>query len=207
MKDFDPTSNEILVIDDVMPKYFLDRMEGLFTSSWFPWYYGASTYGSEGIPLNIEDPAIKENDWKDTPQLVHTLWSKQGKTSNWNNDVIPLLSAIPCKFTDIIRIKANFTTRTIECGDDSIQIPHRDFYDIQNIVTALYYVVDSDGDTHFFEGNTLGNLKVTKTVTPKKGRMVIFNGYMYHASNTPRNFDKRIVVNFNVLAALTNTCL
>lgn len=207
MKDFDPTSNEILVMDNVMPKYFEDRMEGLFTSSWFPWYYNPTTHGADGIPVDIKDPdpAIKENDWKDTPQLVHTLWNQDGETSSWNNDVMPLLSAIPYKFTDIIRIKANFTTRTIECGESNIQVPHIDFKEIPNTITALYYVVDSDGDTHFFEGTKLSNLKVTKTVTPKKGRLVIFNGNTYHASNTPRNFNKRIVVNFNVLAALTNT--
>jgi hypothetical protein len=206
MKDFDPNSDEILVMDNIMPKYFEDRMEGMFTSSWFPWYYNPTTYKGDGS--SALDSINKEtSNWKDTPQLVHALWSQEGETSNWHNDVMPLLSAIPYKFTDILRIKANFTTRTIECGNDSIQIPHIDFKDIPNTITALYYVVDSDGDTYFFEGTKLDNLKVTKTVTPKKGRMVIFNGNMYHASNTPRNFDKRIVVNFNVLAALTNPCL
>ena len=59
--------------------------------------------------------------------------------------------------------------------------------------TTLYYVNDSDGDTYFFDND--GN--IIKKVTPKKGRIVTFDGLTYHSSSCPRENSHRLVLNFN----------
>ena len=74
----------------------------------------------------------------------------------------------------------------------------------------LYYINDSDGDTiildklhnegdPFFLENDydFSNDKVER-VSPKKGRVVVFNGFQYHAAGIPKK-DPRCVLNFNVI--------
>lgn len=58
-------------------------------------------------------------------------------------------------------------------------------------IVCLYYVNDTDGDTVFYEGD-----KEINRVTPKKGRCVIFDGRIYHASSTP-TLNDRAIINYN----------
>ena len=53
---------------------------------------------------------------------------------------------------------------------------------------------DSDGDTVFFEKE-----KVIKKVTPKKGRIVLFDGETLHSGGFPTD-NPRCIVNFNIYA-------
>ena len=68
----------------------------------------------------------------------------------------------------------------------------------------IYYVNDSDGDTFFFDRRhgevwiTDGNYKVIDRVSPKKGRFVLFDGSIYHAGSNPREYDRRMVLNFDM---------
>ena len=41
--------------------------------------------------------------------------------------------------------------------------------------------------------------KVVKEIEPKKGRAVILDGNIYHASSCPKNHVNRIVINYNFL--------
>lgn len=65
-------------------------------------------------------------------------------------------------------------------------------------MTALYYPNDFDGDTVFYTDSTATTELLR--VTPKKGRMVIFDGLIYHASSNPMTNSHRITVNFNFIA-------
>lgn len=58
----------------------------------------------------------------------------------------------------------------------------------------LYYVNDADGDTVFF--NKKDGLIIDR-VSPRKGRLVAFDGNIYHAAGIPKN-GHRCVVNFDV---------
>ena len=81
--------------------------------------------------------------------------------------------------------------------------------------TGLMYLNDSDGDTYFYDNyydptldDTLSqfdyyqkyikdNLKFQQSVTPKSNRLVLFDGYQYHASSCPTKTQLRVVMNFN----------
>jgi hypothetical protein len=74
---------------------------------------------------------------------------------------------------------------------------------------AIYYVNDSDGDTFIFnESNPTfekdfsymqdHKFTVRDRITPKKGRVVIFPGHIYHASSFARRSPFRCVVNINL---------
>jgi hypothetical protein len=68
----------------------------------------------------------------------------------------------------------------------------------------LYYVNDSDGDTFLFNRTKKdgpipkdSELEILKRVSPKKGRVVLFDGSRYHSSSGPSK-DVRCIINFNV---------
>ena len=60
---------------------------------------------------------------------------------------------------------------------------------------CLYYVTDSDGDTILFEDDKKTEIK---RITPKKGRIVFFDGLIPHCSVAPTK-NHRIIVNFNFI--------
>ena len=59
-------------------------------------------------------------------------------------------------------------------------------------LVCLYYVNDVDGDTIFFDDNN----KEIQRVSPKKGRVAIFNGKIPHCSTSPMDLPRGII-NFN----------
>ena len=59
--------------------------------------------------------------------------------------------------------------------------PHIDLDEGERHIVVLYYVKDSDGDTVIYNERTESNTYTVKQkVTPKQGRVVIFDGGQYH---------------------------
>jgi len=69
--------------------------------------------------------------------------------------------------------------------------PHTDLVYPHWVV--LYYVNDSDGDTVFFDNYD----NIIHNVTPKKGRVILFNGNIKHGAGIP-SAGPRCIVNFDV---------
>jgi hypothetical protein len=59
-------------------------------------------------------------------------------------------------------------------------------------LVCLYYVNDSDGDTIFYDNEK----NEIKRVSPKKGRIVFFNGSILHSGSSPSK-STRILINYN----------
>ena len=70
--------------------------------------------------------------------------------------------------------------------------PHNDL-DIPHWV-CLYYANDSEGDTIFYNENN----EVIKQVSPKKGRIIFFDGSIDHTGSSSVN-TVRALVNFNFI--------
>ena len=83
----------------------------------------------------------------------------------------------------------------------------------QNYV-LIYYINDSDGDTRIYtnkndasqyvkdfseDGINPNCFKLLKSINPKKGRVVFFNGKYPHCTTYPTN-DNRFVININFMA-------
>lgn len=71
---------------------------------------------------------------------------------------------------------------------------------------CVYYVDDSDGDTILYEqtryntepGSQNVSLTEHKRVSPKKGRIVVFDGARFHCSSQPRK-RHRCIINFDLV--------
>lgn len=107
------------------------------------------------------------------------------------------LSHILYKLADSLNIQIN----NILKGRSFLQTPsptpspnsiHVDF-DFPHWV-CLYYVNDSDGDTILFDDN---NNEIQR-VSPKKGRIVFFDGSIKHCSSSPSK-TARSIINFNFI--------
>jgi len=67
------------------------------------------------------------------------------------------------------------------------QIKHTDL-DYPHLV-CLYYVNDSDGDTIFFDDND----NEIKRISPKEGRIALFNGNIKHCGSKPSTFPRSVI--------------
>ena len=82
--------------------------------------------------------------------------------------------------------------------DRSVDRPHRDLWDTNNFFVVLYYVCDSDGDTIIYNETDNSDVYTLKQkVSPKKGRVVIFDGALMHTAEQPLN-NTRCVINYNL---------
>ena len=74
--------------------------------------------------------------------------------------------------------------------------PHIDT--LKDHFVMLYYVCDSDGDTLIYNEKSKSDIyTLQKRVTPKQGRVILFDGSFYHTGEQPLN-NVRCVVNYNL---------
>ena len=168
--------NFIEVYDDIMEPYAQDFIEKYLTCSIpelnFSWsYVKGLTDGINneiGFSKNLIDSKNNFNFLLLSP-LYNLSQSKQFFISN------------------ISSFRTFLQTPSLIQGS---QKPHLDS-PLEHCV-CLYYVTDSDGDTIFYDKEG----KEFKRVSPKKGRIVFFNGNISHSGSFPLK-STRIVINYN----------
>ena len=72
----------------------------------------------------------------------------------------------------------------------SVDKPHVDLHYKHKVY--LYYVIDADGDTVFYN-----NGKISQKIKPKKGRLVIFDGSILHTAKQPTK-GIRCIINIDL---------
>ena len=76
--------------------------------------------------------------------------------------------------------------------------PHIDLDEGHDHTVVLYYVVSSDGDTIIYNERTESDTYTEKQrVTPKQGRVVIFDGGQYHTAQQCKD-RIRCIANYNL---------
>ena len=188
---------EILVLDDFIPLNDQEYMETtlLDPNGGIDWYYRPfSVYEpSNPNPLNI---ATTEQ-YKDPPQFVHHVYKNNSKCRMFDL-VIPVLDRLPFSYSSIQRVKFNLL---YPHKVDKHNIPHVDSTKESANISAIYYVNESSGDTLFYNDAYSTAQKCSRAstiryrVSPKKGRLVIFDSNILHSSSTP-NHGVRVVCNF-----------
>ena len=196
------TYGQVTVIDDFINKEYQEKIKlellgGIDSKnehrfSDFPWFY-------------IEDvTASGDNDSQHRPAMAHQYveFDEQSPgitVSEYHDLFTPLLKkiglTIGIRNISVLQGRSFLQFPVKEKGEPDL--PHIDIMDKIHIV-GLYYVVDSDGDTIIYnERKESESYTIKQRVTPKQGRIVIFDGGLYHTAEQPLN-NTRCIVNYNI---------
>jgi hypothetical protein len=190
----------IKVIDNVIPKDYQDYIFHLVTEPDFPLYF------KKNIVTHKYDMS------QNIHGFIHSLYDENAQKSNYFSPIYPLVLNITektgVKFHALDRMRFNFILGNPDSKLDH-HLPHVDNF-LPHYV-AIYYVNDCDGDTVIFnemldiptierdeEFIERNQWTIKERVSPKKGRMVIFDGRYYHASSFTKTQPFRCVINMNL---------
>ena len=192
----------MIIIDDVIDKELQDEIERSIFGKETKWTFSRSVFYDK-------HPEVTEIQKKSLMSFTKQLIDPNGLKEPDYNLYANILSGIESKTN--IKIKSVFNARIqlqlplLTEKDKIYGIPHVDARVATNYYVVVYYVNDVDGDTVLFK-QTINNatpqdiidckLDIDKTVSPKKGRAVIFDGDIYHSVGKPKT-DMRCIVNFN----------
>lgn len=182
----------IEVIDDIIPTSLQQQIEDVILSDNFPWFYNEGTL-----------PGFKS--LNDTPQFTHTVCYEGEIFSRKMFDLIgPIFENIQGFFNwEVLVIgKAKFNLLIKRSEKLHLHPAHVDT-DFSNCKSFIYYVHNTDGDTFFYDKTFNGNLhlenqggnNILKTLTPKRGSVVVFDSNLYHCSSLPILNERRSVLN------------
>jgi hypothetical protein len=189
--------HDILIIDDVVDKETQDLIEKSIFSAETQWTFGRTVFSHS-------DPVLNNEATKTSMNFTKSLFRIDDNFSV--NDIS--IYTKPLHNLDVqTLITSRIQLQLPVITDKHYGLPHVDG-GARNFpyTAAVYYVNDSDGDTVFFKETTKEicpnnipvNLNVYKTVSPKKGRLIVFSGDIYHSSGKPKN-DIRCIINYNFI--------
>ena len=180
--------NNILIIDDLVPLETQNYIEqNILNNKDLPWFFYETTCSEK----------YNHKDIVEGPQFVHNFFNNEnGVNSKYFKIPNLILDLLKKQYDDVdlkeYRIKTNLQLRSQISDVNKHTTPHID-YDFEHQV-FLYYVNDCDGDTFLFDDN----MEVIERVSPKKGRIICFDGKWLHASSLPVKSNYRCVINFNI---------
>ena len=185
----------ILVIDNFIDKEYQQKIkDNLMGDNDFPWYYiddVTDAYSGENQGrAGLSHVYIEYNDDK-TSDIV----------SDFHDLFIPLLE-LACETLEVPSARIvqgrSFLQFPLNLNSSEDDTPHIDLEEGERHIVVLYYVVTSDGDTVIYNERTEGDTYTVKQkVTPKQGRVVIFDGGQYHTAQQAIN-TVRCIANYNL---------
>ena len=171
-----------IVIDNIIPESLQNQL--LEDINILEWTYRGSTN------LDTDDHTINNTTY-DVGQLSSGI-IYTGYRNDYVDVLQPLINSIENhlgKIKEVLRIKYNMLWQCNDVNGRHNNIHHDSKNGSTNLTTVLYYVNDADGDTKIFypEG--------TVSISPKKGRVLIFPAHILHAGCNPEHSKHRIVIN------------
>ena len=195
---------DVVELERFLPDSYADILEQLVCKSGeFLWQYNGSTNDLANPHIMSKDARSYEAD-----QFVHALFQEGARRSAFFDVVFPMFYFMEDKtgvaLATVERMKANLLVQK-HIAEGSYNTPHIDIPD-PGFKSLLYYVKDSDGDTFLFNETFQQTsaaaarggkpLTIRKRVAPRKGKAVLFNSNIWHASSHPRDNATRVVLNF-----------
>ena len=178
---------EPIIIDDAVDDVILERLEEIAYHRDQPWYLTRTADETEehsSFSFFVYDFSVPQGE---IPSLAIKQACQKANVS----------------IGELLRIRWGLILR-----DNTIKVshPHVDDY-INKHMGAILYLNDCDGDTIFYDRKFNPNLDesiivdeelpIKIKVTPKRNRVVIFEGWTYHSSTTPYEHQLRYNINFN----------
>lgn len=194
-----------LLIENIVPieyqEHLKDIMFNRIHAASFPWFYRGD------MSSTCED--VCEAEYADVPGLVHLFYNETGPIGNFIERINPIINnacnAIGFKPKDILFARSFLQFPTT--NNKRLTIPHVDVR-VQEHLVMIYYVIDADGDTVFFNRlhdyetqykdiTPLTENDIVERITPKQGSLLVFPGNIYHAAMLPEN-HMRCIINMNL---------
>ena len=210
MDDF---RGKIWVFEDIIDLEYQEKIKQTLLSHETNWFYNDNinvNSDHERRPCFSHVYYDSEYDrYTDTGTKYH-----ENNRSHLHDLLVPLIDssckAIEYNYKYIIQGRS-FLQLPLKINDiQKLDVHHVDRTETHLVV--LYYVKDADGDTIiynkryeprkrisiFSSESPEEELKELKRVTPKQGRVVIFDGSYYHTAEQPQD-DVRLIINYNVI--------
>jgi len=204
-------NEDIIVIDNFIPKPYQDALETMVSDELFEWGYTPDVVWERHALRRAFQDSLKQNN--DGFTQIIKVPRFEGK--NWDA-VHPMMfyleQAVGQPLKEVMRVRANLLLRAypgdLMWNNEHVDATHPHW-------TAIYYVKDSDGPTYIFDQRVTDiqhknktqevvlkyvnetEFTVANSVQPKKGRVVIFDGQRFHASSKPKEHQNRVVIAFN----------
>ena len=190
--------NKILIFDDVIDLEYQNIIKEILLGDRqykgydFPWY----------LTHDVTKPAKADSQLR--PAFFHGYVDYPSELSSVFHDLFIRLIQNSCakidrKNVDVLQGRS-FCQLPISSDKISVDTPHIDIKEDHFVM--LYYVCDSDGDTIIYnEQKKSDNYTVQKRITPKQGRVVLFDGNFYHTAEQPTD-NVRCVVNYDLTSKL-----
>jgi hypothetical protein len=171
------------IFDNVVSEQNSNQLEELLLCDNFPWFFVKKSSGKSKSVDGFSDTVQFEHHFVRDSQITSQAIHQVMYLMDWNN-VVKETKVSP----SIYRMKSNLLLKT----QSSPNTPHIDSNDPHTVL--LYYVNDSSGPTIFYDKN----FNVVNEISPKRGRIVVFDGSIYHSSSPPQTNTHRCVINFNL---------
>jgi hypothetical protein len=205
-------AKKVFVFDDVISV----KQQTEINHRWLnvvPWFYRK----------DVTDQAVKQ---PPRPAMAHPLYANEKALTSKENFKL-LNEILQGAFSRLYNETGEKGNYSLLQSRSFLQFPLANLsgheYDSHHIDTfrphlsVLYYVCDADGETVIFENMLepkhgdmlsdeyvkehkpkLSDLKEKIRVTPKQGRVVIFDGFHWHTATQPKN-GIRCVINTNIV--------
>lgn len=187
-------NSEIIVIDNIIDLDYQEQIKSIllgdinYKDYEFPWYYTKDVTKSDS-PNSQKRPAF-----------THGYVKLSGQVISEFHDIFLNLIKVCChrlQMTEVDVIQGRSFLQLPLSQKTNVDTPHIDTDDKHFVM--LYYVLDSDGDTIIYNEKVESKeYTVNKSITPKQGRVVLFDGGLYHTAEQPTK-DTRCVVNYNLV--------
>ena len=188
---------EIIVIDDFVSLKYQEKIkhELLGLNNNFPWYYveDVTSAGDDDSQhragFGHQYVIFYENDTSEIESVYHHLFT-------------PMLSKacqhLKMPQTEVLQGRSFLQFPLANVDTSVVDTPHIDLDEGFEHIVVLYYVIDSYGDTIIYNERIKSDTYTEKQrVSPKQGRVVIFDGKQYHTAEQPTK-GTRCIVNYNL---------
>jgi len=191
--------NEIYTFDNIVDIEIQNEIENYVYNKNLDWNSIQNVTNTAGIHTNYSFPAEVLSEDRIDKNILKFI------------DIIidNSLNKINKKLAKKFRIKINKTIPYHIDANKEYRLLHID--KMEPHVTIVYYINDSDGDTLIFNDennkhlkdikefinndNFLDpkNFKLTNSISPKKGRVVVFDGNLWHYGKYPTKGERNII--------------
>ena len=192
--------NKILVFDDIVDLEYQERIKNILI--------GEETFNGYYVPWYFTQDVTKHNDVDSQKRsaffhgyVVSDNDNTMGTIDSIFHDIFITLLENACRKIDKQNVNVikgrSFLQLPINYKGERIDTPHVDI--VGDHFVILYYVCDSDGDTIIYNEKVKSdNYTIQNRITPKQGRVVLFDGSYYHTAEQPTD-NIRCVVNYDLI--------